>query len=71
MAKKEEYIRDFQQNILGIIETDANGDQIARAWPGRQILGFYRARYDYTTDFLGVILARGNTVVSLIYNQKK
>lgn len=31
MAKKEEYIRDFQQNILGIIETEANGDQTARA----------------------------------------
>ena len=34
-----EYIKDFSQKILGILETDANGNQTVRNFPGRQILG--------------------------------
>jgi len=67
---KEEYIKTFNNQIIGIIETYPNGDQAARAFPSRQVLGYYRAISNITTDFYGRILARGNTVVSLIYNQQ-
>lgn len=68
---KEEYIKTFDGIILGIVETQPNGDQIARDFSSRRILGYYRKAYDHTTDFIGRVIARGNTVVSLIYNNKK
>lgn len=69
---KEEYIRDFQsKKILGIVRTEANGDQTAIDFSSRKILGYYRAKQDYTTDFYGRITAQGNSVVSFIYNNKK
>lgn len=69
---KEEYIRAFNNTILGIVETDANGDQTVRAWPSRRILGYYRKSRDCTIDFYGRIISRGNTAVGLIYqNQNK
>lgn len=67
--KTTEYIKLFDQTIIGIIETDRNGDQIARDFPGNQILGYYRAKTNFTTDFYGRMLSEGNTVISLIYNK--
>lgn len=65
----EEYIRDYNtRKILGIVKTDPNGDQTAIDFTTRTVLGFYRASRDVTTDFLGRVLTKGNTVVSLIYN---
>ena len=66
--KTEEYIKNFNGQILGIIETLDNGDQVARSFPLRQVLGFYRAKYNHTTDFLGRVLTRGNSVANLIFN---
>ena len=66
-----EYIKDFSQKILGILETDTNGNQNVRNFPGRQILGYYKKDMDITTDFYGRIISRGNTVISLIYKDKK
>lgn len=63
-----EYIREFSGKILGTIETQPNGDQIARGFPSQKILGYYRKAYDHTTDFFGRIIAKGNAVSSLIYN---
>lgn len=68
---KEEYIKDFNGKVLGIIEIDSNGDQIARSFPGRQILGYYRAKYNHTTDFYGRVVAQGNTVAAFITNNIK
>lgn len=70
---KEEYIRDFNtKKILGIIKTESNGDQVAIDFPSRKILGYYRVKYDYTTDFYGRILTHGNNVRAFIYqNQVK
>lgn len=68
---KEEYIRDFQHRIIGIIQTMPNGDQIARDFNTRQVLGYYRARYDHTTNFSGVVLARGNALTGLIFDKHK
>lgn len=70
--EKEEFIRDFNtRQIIGIIRTKSNGDQVAIDFATRKILGFYRASRDATTDFLGRVLTRGNSVVSLIYKNKK
>lgn len=68
----EEYIKDFNtQLIIGIIETDANGDKTARDFQSRQILGYYRKKYNHTTDFYGRVIAIGDCVVSLIWQNKK
>ena len=61
----KETIREFNGKIRGYIETEGNGNQIARDFYGR-IVGKYDANEDVTRDFYGRILTRGNTVVSLI-----
>lgn len=67
----EQYIKDYTtRRIIGILRTDANGDQTAIDFKTRKILGYYRRSFDHTTDFLGRILTKGNTVVSLIYQNK-
>jgi len=69
---KEEYIRDFKtRRIIGIIKTDTNGDKTAVDFDTRRILGFYRKNLDHTTNFYGVVLAKGDCVVSLIYENAK
>lgn len=68
---KEEYIRDFSGMIIGIVEYKDNGDQVVRSFASRQILGYYRKAENHTTDFLGRILSRGNTAISLIYENGK
>jgi hypothetical protein len=71
MAANEEIIRDYPSlKILGYIKTMPNGDKIAFNFQKR-ILGYYRAKYDHTTDFGGRIVSKGNTVSSLIYQNKK
>ena len=68
---QQQYIREYPSGkILGIIETDTNGDQIARDFSTRMILGYYRARFDHTTDFHGRVIAKGNCVASLIFNKR-
>lgn len=68
---QQQFIKDFSQRILGIIQTMPNGDQVARAFPSREIKGFYKARSDHTTDFYGRVISRGNTLAALIYKQEK
>ena len=68
---QEEFIRDYAtRKILGIIRTQPNGDQVAIDFTTRRTLGYYRKQFDHTTDFLGRVLTKGNSVVSLIYNKK-
>lgn len=67
----QEYIRDFAGRILGIIETDSNGDQKAIDFDSRMVLGYYRAAPNHTTDFSGRIIAKGNCVSAFIYNKKR
>lgn len=66
----EEYIREFNGQILGIIRLETNGDKAAVDFPSRVVLGYYRAKYDHTTDFYGRVLAKGDSLVSLIYKNK-
>ena len=66
----EEYIRDFNtRQIIGIIKTESNGDKVAIDFATRKILGFYRASRNVTTDFIGRVLTKGDTVVSLLYKK--
>ena len=63
---REETIRDFSGKFIAIYEYHDNGDITVRDWQSRRILGFYRKKYDYTTDFYGRVLCKGNAVGMLI-----
>ena len=63
MAK--EYIRSFSGKVLGYIETFPNGDKAAYDFYGRK-LGSYRKATNTTHDFYGRVLARGDSLNSLI-----
>ena len=65
-----EYIKTYDNRILGSIETDANGNQTARDWPSQRILGYYQVAFNRTVDFYGHIMSQGNTVINLIYREK-
>ena len=52
----EEYIKDFNGVIIGIVETKDNGDQLVREFSTRRILGYYIKDRNHTTDFMGRIL---------------
>ena len=65
-----EPVRDWSGNILGWLETAPNGDVTARNFLG-EILGFYRKQQDWTTDFLGNVITRGNAAMSLVLNNAK
>jgi hypothetical protein len=75
MSKRstEEYIKDFNtRQIIGILRHKPNGDIEAIDFASRQILGFYRASTDDTVDFrTRQVIAKGNCVVSFIYNRRK
>ncbi|MBQ9416523.1 MAG: hypothetical protein IJU20_06755 [Clostridia bacterium] len=66
----EEYIKDFNGVIIGIVETKDNGDQLVREFSTRRILGYYIKDRNHTTDFMGRILTQGNTVIALLFTQK-
>ena len=62
----KETIRDFNNRIIGYLETDSNGNKTARDFYNR-ILGYYDAEQKVTIDFYRRIVARGDAVVGLIY----
>lgn len=62
-------IRDFYGKILGYITEESNGNKTATDFYGR-ILGKYNKQLNHTTDFYGRILTKGDSVVSLIYNNQ-
>lgn len=67
---REEYIRDFDtKQIIGIVRTLKNGDEEAREFSSRRILGYYKKNLNVTTDFYGRRIAVGNCVVSFIYKE--
>lgn len=63
----KENITDFYGRILGTIETEKNGNKIARDFYGRY-LGKYDKQLNRTEDFYGKILSSGDTLSSLIIN---
>lgn len=67
----EEKIREFSGQIIGIVEYHENGDKVARTFPSRKVVGKYDAKNDYTRDFYGVVVAKGDSVVNLIYKNRE
>ena len=61
-----ETIKDFYGKVLGFVDTDANGDKIARDFYGK-IVGRYKKSSNTTYDFYGKIVARGDAIVGTIY----
>lgn len=65
---KEEFIRRFDQTIIGILRYEPNGDITAMDFPSRRIVGMYIKSADHTIAFPSrQILTEGNTVVQLIF----
>ena len=62
-------IRDFQNAIIGYVETDKNGNKTVRDFYNR-ILGYYDAKLNLTRDFYNAIVARGDAAVNLIYQEE-
>lgn len=62
-----ETIKDFYGKVLGFVDTEANGDKIARDFYGK-IVGRYKKSSNTTYDFYGKIVARGDAVVGTIYS---
>lgn len=54
------YIKKFSGLIVGIVETDSNGDKTVKDFSSGKILGYYKKSRDVTTDFYGKILAYGD-----------
>ncbi len=68
VSNKKTPIKDFYNVIMGYIEVDpATGDEIATDFYGK-ILGYYDKKLNITRDFYKKILARGNVLSGLIYN---
>lgn len=65
-----EPVRDWTGRVLGFVETDKNGNQTVRNFGGK-VLAYYNKNRDWTTDFAGKVLSRGNTAISYIYLEKK
>lgn len=61
-----ELVKDFYGKILGSLETQSNGDIIARDFYGK-ILGRYDKQMNVTKDFFGKILAQGDITSGLIW----
>lgn len=66
-AVSKEPVRLFSGKIIGYIETDAKGNQMARDFYGR-ILGTYDKQFNVTRDFYGRIISKGNQVAGMIWN---
>ena len=64
-TNQPEAIRDRAGNVVGSIETQANGDQVLRD-TANKIRGYYDVQGDFTRDANQSILAKGNKLRSLI-----
>ena len=61
----EDTIKEFSGKILGTIR-DEGSELVARNFSGK-ILGYYKKSSGTTTDFSGRILAYGNILSALIW----
>ena len=60
-------LRDKNGRILGTIETQSNGEQLARDSHGHRV-GNYDARQNITRDANGSRIGEGNLLAALIYD---
>lgn len=69
----KEVIKNFYGQIIGSIETQSNGDKIAKDFYGK-ILGRYVKDQNVTKNFYGQIVAKGDITSALVweeYNKNK
>jgi len=64
-TNQSEPIRDHAGNVLGSIETQANGDQVLRN-AQEEVRGYYESEGDFTRDADKNIVAKGNKLRSMI-----
>lgn len=64
-----EYIKNFTGKILGKVVTEPNGNKKAMNFEG-QILAKYNKKMNYTTDFYGKILGKGDLTEAIIYTEE-
>ncbi len=64
----EETIRDSLGRIIGYIETDSLGNKTAKKFAG-PFVGKYDASLDVTKDMYGRIVAKGDCVVALLWQE--
>ena len=64
-----ETIKSYTGAIIGYLETESNGDVVAKDSCGR-IVGYYRKSNNATTDFSGRILYYGNCAAALVINAR-
>lgn len=64
-----EYIKSFTGKIIGKISTESNGDKKAMTFEG-QIIAKYNKKMNYTTDFYGKILGKGDLTEAIIYTEE-
>lgn len=60
-----ETVKSSSGMIIGYLDTESNGDVVAKDSCGR-IVGYYRKSNNSTTDSAGRILYYGNCAVALI-----
>lgn len=66
----KEALKDFQNRIIGYIDTKPNGDQIGYDFYNR-IVGYYEKQTNLTKDFYRRIVGKGNQLSALIYKQEE
>lgn len=65
----KEFIRDFNNQIIGTIETKPNGDIWLRNF-SQVVLGIYEKSTNTTRDFnTRRIISKGNTLLGLLYRK--
>lgn len=64
MPRNRQIIKDFHYKVIGYIDTEPNGNQIARD-SALRVVGKYDKKLDVTRDFYGRVVGRGNTLSSL------
>ena len=60
-------LKDWRGKIIGYIETLPNGDKILRDFY-RRIKGKYHKKSDYTADFYGRRIGKGDLLLTLLNN---
>jgi len=64
-----ESVKDWMGRILGWVDTNSDGNQIAYNF-GLRVLAKYDAQRNITTDFAGRKLSEGNTAIAYIMSNK-
>ncbi len=64
-----EYVKSFTGKIIGKISTEPNGDKKAMTFEG-QVIAKYNKRMNYTTDFYGKVIGKGDLTEAIVYTEE-